>query len=439
MRESSQHVAAAQALRSDPEVKARLRNFLATDNLTNFAYIFRAYLVAGLSIAGAVMFFEFRGEWGIAFLWSIPVYLTALAAVGASQHQLAGAVHEAVHNTLFKNRMLNELAGDFLCAFPILTSVSQFRLYHLAHHQYVNDPERDPDFALLEESGHWMKFPVAAKQFLGMMLRQLLVIDLLRYIVVRARYNTLGTDAASPYGVRDGKARRIPARGSLVLFAVVVGSSIVIQKWGEAWMVLAVPIGTWLLFSIVLLRLGDDSFEKAKIKPVIHPRFVFIGQTGCFALLVAALAFAQMTTGFMALRYFSMLWYGAILTTFPFFLIMRQVIQHGNGDRSWLANTRVFRMSLPVRYAIFPFGMDYHLPHHMYATIPHYRLKEFHEFMMTRDEYREHCQLVDNYLLPVGDEARNPTVLEVLGPEYSIANRELVMDDAASKTGAWTG
>jgi hypothetical protein len=65
----------------------------------------------------------------------------------------------------------------------------------------------------------------------------------------------------------------------------------------------------------------------------------------------------------------------------------------------------------------------------MYATIPHYRLRAFHEFLMTRPEYQEHCRIVDNYLVPSLKPPRNPTVIEVLGPEYTSVNEEIHIDD----------
>lgn len=420
---------AAQDLRRDPELKNRLREFLATDNHTNFLYILRAWTIAAFTIGGAVAFFEFRGQWGISALWNIPVYLIALAVVGASQHQLAGAVHEAVHHTLFRNRKLNEIVGDWLCAFPLLTSVYQFRLYHLAHHQFVNDPERDPDFALLKDSGHWLSFPVSKGRFLWMMFRQIFLVDLMKYILVRVRYNTVGTHANSPYQVQEERPRRLPVRGATAVFLFVIANTAVVQKWGEPWMLLVFPAIFWIGYGVLLFTLPGDAFPKARIRPLISPRIVFLGQTGCFTLTVSVLAYFQATTGFLALRYFSMLWYGAIFTTFPFFLILRQVIQHGNGDRSWLANTRVFRMNAFVRYAIFPFGMDFHLPHHMYATVPHYRLRAFHEFLMTRPAYREHCRVVDNYLIPGKQAPRNPTVVEVLGPEHAVTGQEVHIDN----------
>lgn len=424
---------AAKSLRSDPLVKKTLRSFLRKDNHTNFLFIARAWLLIVVTIAAAGTFFHFRQDWGLSFWWNFPVTILALLSVGASQHQLAGATHEAVHHTLFKNRKLNELAGDFLCAFPILISTHQFRLYHLAHHQFVNDPKRDPDFALLKDSGHWLDFPVAKAKFLWMMFRQIFLVELVKYILVRVRYNTIGSHAESPYVVVGKNRNRIPERGAVATFFLIIAVSLFGQKWGQPWMIPAATALVWGAYAAVLRFLPDASYENAKISPVFHPRNRFAGQTLVFAFFVGGLTYWQMKSGIMVMRYFTVIFYGATVTTLPFFLILRQVIQHGNGDRGWLSNTRVFRMNPFVRYAVFPFGMDYHLPHHMYATIPHYRLKAFHEFLLTQPEYREHCQVVDNYVIPTHAhdslEERNPTVVEVLGPEYAGTSDEIHIDD----------
>ena len=71
-------------------MKRRLREFLETDNWTNFLYIGRAWLVVAVTRVSAVFFFENREAWGLSFGWNLPVYFLALLAMGASQHQLAG-------------------------------------------------------------------------------------------------------------------------------------------------------------------------------------------------------------------------------------------------------------------------------------------------------------------------------------------------------------
>ena len=50
---------------------------------------------------------------------AFPATSLAIVAIGASQHQFGGAMHEGTHYMLFANRKLNELASDWLAAFPI--------------------------------------------------------------------------------------------------------------------------------------------------------------------------------------------------------------------------------------------------------------------------------------------------------------------------------
>ncbi|WP_409024900.1 fatty acid desaturase, partial [Flavobacterium sp.] len=48
---------------------------------------------------------------------------------------------------LFADRRLNEWAGAWLCAFPVFTSLSLYRPYHLTHHRHTQQAE-DPDLGL---------------------------------------------------------------------------------------------------------------------------------------------------------------------------------------------------------------------------------------------------------------------------------------------------
>jgi hypothetical protein len=110
-------------------------------------------------------------------------------------------------------------------------------------------------------------------------------------------------------------------------------------------------------------------------------------------------------------------------------MILRQIVQHGNGDRGWLTNTRTFFVGRFIRFAVFPMGMDYHLPHHMYATVPHYRLKKLHEFLLQYPEYRKEAITVEGYFFPPQKPQRNPTVVDVLGPEYAFGQKHKIFVD----------
>ena len=104
-------------------------------------------------------FYHVQTTLGWSWWWNVPVTVLAVILIGAGQHQLTGLSHEAAHHILFKNRLINDLASDLLCMFPLFSAHPAYRLQHLAHHQFVNDPDRDPDISQLKTSGHWLLFP----------------------------------------------------------------------------------------------------------------------------------------------------------------------------------------------------------------------------------------------------------------------------------------
>jgi len=406
-------------LRSDREIKRRVKELASGDNVTNFAHIAKVYLVIAATIAATVWAWLQLSELPYGWIAMIPLYVLAVLVIGASQHQLAGAGHEGSHHTLFKNRLLNELASDFLCMFPVFSSTFQFRLYHLQHHQFVNDPERDPDFAMLERSGHWMRFPVSKSALTRMLLKQAMLWPLVRHILARARYNAIGSPERSPYLDADSPRSKTATRIGLLFFVGMLAILAVATRTGNAPLVLIGVPGLWLASSLAILALPADCFPRTKLKPVIPTRYHLLLRTGFFMMLFTTLGGVHAVTGQPLMRVFLLLWIVPLITAFPLCLILRQLVQHGNADRGWLTNTRVFHVNPFLRYAIFPFGMDYHLPHHMYATVPHFRLKELHRVLGEHPEYAEACVETDNYLVPSAGEPRRPTVAEVLGPEYA--------------------
>src|SRR6185437_12314840 len=112
-----------------------IRELKKRDNHTNFWHIGYVYLVIVASIAATIWSYHLVAGAGFGWWWDIPMTLIGITAVGASQHQFGGVIHEGTHFILFENKTLNELASDWLAAFPIYTSTFHFRLHHLAHHQ----------------------------------------------------------------------------------------------------------------------------------------------------------------------------------------------------------------------------------------------------------------------------------------------------------------
>lgn len=413
----------------DPAITQKVQELRKTDNSTNWLYLVRAYLIILVAITGAIVFHRWQLSAGISILWNIPIVLLAILVVGASQHQLAGATHEATHHILFRNRRLNELVSDWLCMFPLFSSTYIFRLHHLAHHQFINDPERDPDFSQLRLSGHWLKFPVTQAQFIWKLFAQCWIVPLVRYILVRARFNSLG-GVSNPYNHEEKPSSPWPMRIALIHFACVLGYTGYLTLFNSFWPLLLLPSVSLSITTILLLRIPNEDYPVTRLVPVISPRTAMISRVWYVTILFALLGWIQYGTGVWAIAYFLILWVVPIFTSFAFFMILRQLVQHGNGDRGWLTNTRTFLVNPFIRYAVFPFGMDYHLPHHMFASVPHYRLPQLHQFLLNYPEYAEHGITVEGYFHSThkSGEKRNPTVVEVLGPEYAQHSEEIFID-----------
>jgi fatty acid desaturase len=384
------------------------------DNLTNWLYLAQVYAVIAATIAAALWGSAEIAAHGFGWGWSLLLNTIAIVVIGASQHQLGGVVHEGTHFLLFKNRKLNEIASDWLAAFPIFTSTYQFRVHHLAHHQFVNDHERDPDIAQLKESGHWLDFPLPHIDLAWAFLKALLPLGLVRYTLVRARYSAAGFEKHA-YIDPAQAGTKWPLRIAL-LFAVPL--PFVLYQLGHraaAETTIAVLLVSWLAAATALLLVPERLFASTRLEPVISHRATLVARVSYLALLYGVISTLEISGCGPAWGYFGLYWMVPLFTAFPFFMMLRQWVQHGNADRGRYTNTRVFLVGPLIRYAVFPWGMDYHLPHHLMASVPHYHLKRLHELLLADPEYREKGAVLDGFFSGRG----SPSALDALGPDHA--------------------
>jgi fatty acid desaturase len=413
------------------QTSEEVQSLKARDNVTNWVYLARVYVVIALAIAGAVWVDQAVRSGAIAWWWSIPATLAAIVVIGASQHQFGGAVHEGAHHILFANRTLNELVSDWLAALPILTTTYHYRLHHLAHHQFVNDPDRDPDISQLRESNHWLDFPITHVDMLWAVLKQLWLPNLIRYTRTRARYSSFGgghnpySDPAHPGTIR-------PVRAGILFVVGAPAVVIPLTAMGNALAVAIVLPLMWAVVVTILWRLPDEAYPQMRLAPVLPIRLLGISRVTFLALLYGALSAVQLAGWGPAWAYFGLLWLVPAFTTFPLFMILRQWVQHGNADRGRYTNTRIFLVGPLVRYAVFPWGMDYHLPHHMMASVPHYNLKRLHEVLLRDPEYREKGVIVEGYFGDGETADGHPTALAVLGEKWAPKTPEAAYVDNAT-------
>jgi fatty acid desaturase len=400
---------------SSPSIQRRVNALRQADNVTNWFYLARECLLLGLVVGLAIVFYQNRETWGLAWVWNIPVTVLAVVLVGAGQHRLTTLAHEASHYMLFRNRLLNELVSDWFCMFPMWSTTHSYRLQHLAHHQYVNDPVRDPDVTQMQASGHRFRFPMSRGRFVWeCVVKQFLWLpNLVRYIRIRAKYSSTGS-AGGPYQVRSGNRSGLLTGVGILYLVALVGGLAPLVLLGNPWLLVLVPLGLWACIVTFFLAVPDAFYRKSLVKPDVHSRWTSAGRVTFYTGVFLALAWLSYRTGEPWPLYYFLLWVVPIFTTFSFFMILRQVVQHGNASEDRLTNTRIFHVGRLIQLAVFPLGMDYHLPHHLFPMVPHYRLRQLHALLLETNAYQNQVTLVDGYFFHKERPPVHPTVLDLM-------------------------
>ena len=90
-----------------------------------------------IAAAGAVHASALDTAWMLPAAW---LYGTTLVFLFAP-------LHETVHHTAFRSRWINR-AVSAACGWILALPPRYFRAFHLEHHRYTQDPERDPELAV---------------------------------------------------------------------------------------------------------------------------------------------------------------------------------------------------------------------------------------------------------------------------------------------------
>lgn len=285
---------------------------------------------------------------------------------------------------------------------------------------------RDPNFAQANASGHWLDFPLTQYELLLAVTRQLNPIRLVRYLLARARYSAIGTED-SPYAdqTRSGSPLVVLVGALFAVLIPVVAILLVLAERPLLALVAHLTVSTAVLCYYASIPHGQ--YAQSRINPVVSHRTTAMSRVGFLALLYGALTLISYLTGIFAWKYFLLFWVTPLATAFPLFMIAREWVQHGNADRGRLTNSRVFFVNPVVNWLVFPWGMEYHLPHHIHCSVPHYRLKALHEALLTDQVYRAKAIVVRGIF---GKGSPNePSIVEVLGPRYATAGNEFSVQD----------
>jgi fatty acid desaturase len=312
--------------------------------------------------------------------------------IGGIQHRLAGLGHESAHYTLLKNKLLNDLVGDLFCMFPILATVHFYRLFHLAHHQYTNDPERDPDLVTLGASKMVDRFPMTRWAFIKATYLRVFTEPgaFLKFQHDYIDLNVLGR-SENVY-LRDQPGRDKPGRvwprlGAVMGLAYLLG--MIISGWtvtslGRPELLVGVALFGTLVVLFVGWALPGWAFFQSPFRQPYSGRTSGLLRLTYYTWFCTTLGMLRVATAGQASFYFWVLWVVPLVTSFPFFLLLRDVYQHTNADDGRLTNTRVFFTDPLTRWAVFVYGQDMHVPHHLFPAVPHHRLGRLHRLLKAR-------------------------------------------------------
>ena len=171
--------------------------------------------------------------------------LPAQALEGAILVFLFCPLHESVHRTAFKSRMLDDCVAAVI-GFFLLLPANYFRLFHFAHHRYTQDQARDPELIAPK--------PATKAQWLwvisGFPLWHRLISGLLHHAIGRTPEPFISRKAA-PSVVRE-------ARAHLLLYVLAAALSL---RWHsdaaiEFWILPALLGQPWLRLYLLAEHTG---------------------------------------------------------------------------------------------------------------------------------------------------------------------------------------
>jgi fatty acid desaturase len=111
---------------------------------------------------------------------------------------------------------------------------------------------------------------------------------------------------------------------------------------------------------------------------------------------------------------FFLFWVLPLLTFYPMLMQLREIAHHANApDAGDLTNSRVFRVHPVLRFCVFPYGQDFHLTHHLFMSVPHFRIAEADRLLRRWPPYRDRVVVCQGYFFRRPG-AEGPSLLELL-------------------------
>lgn len=242
-----------------PSVLVNVSEFLAREEVRQLRR--KSDLIGGLLVLHAWALIA--GAMALFALWPNPLTLgVGVLVIGGRQLGLAILMHDAAHGLLFATRWLNEGAGKWLCAYPVVTDMMAYRPYHLKHHRLTQQLD-DPDLVLSAP------FPIT---------RQSLRRKFLRDLTGRTAYQRRRLQLLDALGPSEWPWRRRLARvrgklgGALAANALLLAALALLGHWYLYALLWLLPLATWYQFISRVRNIAEHAVVPDNDDPLRNTR-----------------------------------------------------------------------------------------------------------------------------------------------------------------------
>ena len=196
------------------------------------------------------------------------------------------------------------------------------------------------------------------------------------------------------------------------------------RKQNEKW---AFPMSRWQVLKILLrdLFLLNSSDYIQEMKDAKNNKIMNTADLRWqIARIVYMIALAGVLLKLGLIWIFLIYWVLPILTTLKVIFRIRSIADHICTDGNHpISRTRTIIGNWFDRILIGPCSIGVHGPHHLYPTIPYYRLRQAHAVLLENATYKEYCHVSATYYQALEDCTTKPAMnFKTLSSKLELSN-----------------
>jgi len=210
-----------------------------------------------------------------AIIYYLPNPITIIIAcfiLGGKQLACAVLMHDASHFSIFNNRKINDLVGNWLGAFPVFNQMFSYRPYHKLHHISTGTIE-DPDLMLTRA------YPTDKISMLRKFSRDLLGITGLKsYVglflmhIGYLRYNTGGKIEKAKISAKQSVKMAIRNLTGPILANIFLFTILTLLFYPAIYLFWILSLLTTFQFSLRIRSMAEHSVVEDQMDPIKNTR-----------------------------------------------------------------------------------------------------------------------------------------------------------------------